>query len=176
MYPPIYRQSDRRTLNDEALDRMVDLVRQPGNVLGMHPEGTRGKGPDPYKFLPAQPGVGKLALLAQPMVIPAFIHGLGNNIVEDIRINFTKEARRSRAIAIMFGPPIDYRDLCAEKPRPTLYKKCADRFMAAVGKLAAREQALRADLAAGTIADDDPRWLDNRPMSRLYAREGHAEG
>jgi 1-acyl-sn-glycerol-3-phosphate acyltransferase len=173
MYPPIYRQSDRRALNDEALDRMVDLVRQPGNVLGMHPEGTRGKGPDPYKFLPAQPGVGKLALLAQPMVIPAFIHGLGNNIVEDIRINFTKEARRSRAIAIMFGPPIDYRDLCAEKPRPTLYKKCADRLMAEVGKLAAREKEVRAELVAGMISDDDPRWLDNRPISRLYAREGH---
>jgi hypothetical protein len=41
-----------------------------------------------------------------------------------------------------------------------------------VDKLAVREQALRGDLAAGPIADDDPRWLDNRPVSRLYAREG----
>jgi 1-acyl-sn-glycerol-3-phosphate acyltransferase len=175
MYPPIYRQSDRRALNDDALDRMVEIVRRPGNVLGMHPEGTRGKGDNPYKFLPAQPGVGKLALLGQPMVIPAFILGLGNNALDDIRVNFTKEARRSRAIVAVFGPPVDYSDLCAEKPRPTLYKKCADRFMAAVGQLAGREQELRAALAAGAIADDDPRWLDNRPMSRLYAREGHAE-
>ena len=174
MYPPIYRQSDRRALNDQALDRMVEIVRQPGNVLGMHPEGTRGKGADPYKFLPAQPGVGKLALIAQPVVIPAFIHGLGNNLLDDIRVNFTKDARGSRAIVIVFGPPVDYRDLCTEKPRPTLYKKCADRLMAEVGKLAAREKALRAELAAGTISDDDPRWLDNRPVSRLYAREGHA--
>jgi 1-acyl-sn-glycerol-3-phosphate acyltransferase len=174
MYPPIYRQSDRRALNDDALDRMVEIVRRPGNVLGMHPEGTRGKGDNPYKFLPAQPGVGKLALLGQPMVIPAFIHGLGNSAVDDIRANFTKEARRSRAIVTVFGPPVDYADLCAEKPRPTLYKKCADRFMAEVGKLAAREQALRAELAAGAIAEDDPRWLDNRPISRLYAREGRA--
>ena len=174
MYPPIYRQSDRRALNDDALDRMVEIVRRPGNVLGMHPEGTRGKGDDPYKLLPAQPGVGKLALLGQPMVIPAFILGLGNNAFDDIRVNFTREARRSRAIVAVFGPPVDYADLCAEKPRPTLYKKCADRFMAEVAKLAAREQALRADLAAGAIADDDPRWLDNRPISRLYAREGRA--
>jgi 1-acyl-sn-glycerol-3-phosphate acyltransferase len=172
MYPPIYRQSDRRALNDQALDRMVEIVRQPGNVLGMHPEGTRGKGPDPYTFLPAQPGVGKLALIAQPVVIPAFIHGLSNNVLDDIRANFTKHARGSRAIVTVFGAPIDYTDLCAEKPRPTLYKKCADRFMAEVGKLAAREKALRAELAAGTISDDDPRWLDNRPVSRLYAREG----
>lgn len=172
MYPPIYRQSDRRALNDQALDRMVEIVRQPGNVLGMHPEGTRGKGPDPYTFLPAQPGVGKLALIARPVVIPGFIHGLGNNLLEDIRVNFTRDARRSRAIVTVFGPPIDYADLCAEKPRPTLYKKCADRFMIEVGKLAARERALRAELAAGTISDGDPRWLDNRPVSRLYAREG----
>jgi 1-acyl-sn-glycerol-3-phosphate acyltransferase len=174
MYPPIYRQSDRRALNDDALDRMVEIVRRPGNVLGMHPEGTRGKGDNPYKFLPAQPGVGKLALLGQPMVVPAFILGLGNNALDDVRANFTKEARRSRAIVAVFGAPVDYADLCAEKPRPTLYKKCADRFMAEVGKLAAREQAIRAELAAGSIADDDPRWLDNRPISRLYAREGRA--
>ena len=73
----------------------------------------------------------------------------------------------------MFGAPIDYTDLCAEKPRPTLYKKCADRFMAEIAKLGVREKALRADLAAGRITDDDPRWLDQRPVSRLYAREGH---
>jgi 1-acyl-sn-glycerol-3-phosphate acyltransferase len=174
MYPPIYRQAERRALNDDALDRMVDIVRKPGNVLGMHPEGTRNKGPDPYIFLPAQPGVGKLALVAQPVVIPAFIHGLGNNAVDDIRANFTRDARGARAIVLVFGAPIDYADLRAEKPRPTLYKKCADRFMAEVGKLAVRERALRADLAAGRIDEADPRWLDRRPVSRLYAREGRA--
>lgn len=172
MYPPIYRQSDRRALNDDALDRMAGILRQRGNVLGMHPEGTRGKGPDPYTFLPAQPGVGKLALTAQPVVIPAFIHGLGNDVVADIRANFTRDARGARAIVTVFGAPIDYADLRGEKPRPTLYKRCADRFMAQVGQLATREKALRAELAAGHIADDDPRWLDNRPVSRLYAREG----
>lgn len=172
MYPPIYRQTERRALNDDALDRMVQILRGRGNVLGMHPEGTRGKGEDPYKFLPAQPGVGKLALMAKPTVIPAFIHGLGNNFLDDIRVNFTKAARGERAIVTVFGPPVDYADLMAEKPRPTLYKKCADRFMAEVAKRSERERELRADLVAGRIADDDPRWLDNRPVSRLYAREG----
>ena len=172
MYPPIYRQSERRVLNEEALDRMVEIVRQPGNVLGMHPEGTRGKGDDPYKFLPAQPGVGKLALVGRPTVIPAFIHGLGNSALDDVRANFTRDARGSRAVISVFGPPIDYSDLCVEKPRPTLYKKCADRFMLEIGKLATREQALRAELAAGRIAEDDSRWIDNRPVSKLYAFEG----
>ena len=172
MYPPIFRDKERRTLNDEALDRMVEILKKPGNVLGMHPEGTRGKGPDPYELLPAQPGVGKVALLARPLVIPAFINGLGNNILDDIRVTFTSEARRSKAIITVFGPPIDYADLMAEKPRPTLYKKCADRFMAEVKKLALREREVRADVMAGRVPDDDSRWLTNRPHSRLYAREG----
>ena len=83
-------------------------------------------------------------------------------------------ARSSRAILLVFGAPIDYADLRAEKPRPTLYKKCADRFMAEVGKLAVRERELRAELTAGRIAETDPRWLDHRPVSRLYAHEGRA--
>jgi len=172
MYPPIFRQAERRQLNDEALGRMVEILQRPGSVLGMHPEGTRGKGPDPYALLPAQPGVGKVALLAKPMIVPAFINGLGNNILEDIRINFTKEARRGKAIITVFGPPIDYEDLKAEKPRPTLYKKAADRFMIEVKKLSEIERALRADVLAGKVSDEDPRWLENRPVSKLYAYEG----
>ena len=171
MYPPIYRQTERRALNDAALDKMVELLRKPGNVLGMHPEGTRGKGPDPYQFLPAQPGVGKLALLGQPIVIPAFIHGLGNSFFQDIKWNFGEDARRSNAVITVFGPPVDYRDLCAEKPRPTLYKKCADRFMTSVKQLTERERELRAELLTGQITHDDPRWLNNRPISKIYARE-----
>ncbi len=170
MYPPIYRQAERRALNDDALDRMVSIVRTPGNVLGMHPEGTRGKGPDPYQFLPAQPGVGKLALVGKPVVIPAFIHGLGNNIAMDIAQNFSKKARTDHAVIIAFGKPVDYSDLAAEKPRPTLYKKCADRFMQHVKQLGERERELRAELP--TIADDDPRWLNNRGANKLYAYEG----
>lgn len=171
MYPPIYRQNERRVLNDAALDRMVEILQRPGDVLGMHPEGTRGKGPDPYTFLPAQPGVGKVALLAKPTVIPAFIHGLGNNIVTDIAKSFQPGAQRENAVITVFGEPIDYSDLQAEKPRPTLYKKCSDRFMAALKPLAERERGIRADLLAGKIDDDDPRFLENRPISRLHARE-----
>jgi 1-acyl-sn-glycerol-3-phosphate acyltransferase len=172
MYPPIFRQAERRALNDAALDRMVAILRQRDCVLGMHPEGTRNKGEDPYAFLPAQPGVGKVALLAQPVVIPVFTLGLGNNIVQDIRWNFGPQSRREHAVITVFGPPVDYADLLAEKPRPALYKKTADRFMQAVGKLTAREKELRAELLAGQIADDDRRWLGNRPAGKLYAREG----
>jgi hypothetical protein len=65
----------------------------------------------------------------------------------------------------------DSSDLAAEKPRPTLYKKCADRFMAAIKALSDRQRELRAQVNAGEIADDDPRWLNNRPHNKLYAYE-----
>lgn len=172
MYPPIYRQTERRALNDLALDKMVELCGQPGTVLGMHPEGTRGKGPDPYRFLPAQPGVGKVALVGKPTIIPAFIHGLGNDIVQDVKWNFEREARRDHAVITVFGPPIDFADLAAEKPRPTLYKKAADRFMARIGELSARERELRTELRDGRIDATDPRWIGNRAIGKLYAREG----
>ena len=171
MYPPIYRQAERRAKNDEALDKMVELLGDQGNILGMHPEGTRGKGDDPYQLLPAQPGVGKVALIGKPTVIPAFILGLGNKITEDIRLNFSATARTDHAVITVFGAPIDYSDLLAEKPRPTLYKKTADRFMAEIKKLSLREREIRADIAMGRIAADDPRWLLNRGAGKLYARE-----
>lgn len=174
MYPPIFRQAERRQLNDEALDKMVEMLQHRGNVLGMHPEGTRGKGPDPYELLPGQPGVGKVALLGKPTVIPAFIHGLGNDILQDVRMNFGPEARRDNAVMMVFGPPIDYFDFLAEKPRPTLYKKTSDRFMAEIAKLAERERVLRRELSAGKITPDDPRWLGNRPEAKLFAFEGRA--
>lgn len=172
MYPPIFRDAQRRTLNDKALDKMVELLCRPGNVLGMHPEGTRGKGDDPYALLPAQPGVGKLALIAKPVVVPAFILGLGNNIIEDIRVNFGKTARTKHAVITVFGAPVDYSDLMAEKPRPTLYKKTADRFMAEIKKLSERERMIRADIMNGAIGPEDPRWLSNRGAGKLYAFEG----
>jgi 1-acyl-sn-glycerol-3-phosphate acyltransferase len=174
MYPPIYRQAERRQLNDDALDQMVATLQTAGNVLGMHPEGTRGKGPDPYTFLPAQPGVGKLALVGKPTVIPVFIHGLGNSVPRDIAQNYSSRARTDHAIIIVFGKPLDYSDLLAEKPRPTLYKKTADRFMFEVGKLAQREKELRMQLRDGAISHDDPRWLNNRAISKLYAHEAPA--
>ena len=172
MYPPIYRQAERRALNDEALARMVQILRRPGNVLGMHPEGTRGKGPDPYRFLPAQPGVGKLALQARPLVIPAFILGLGNDILQDIRWNFEGQARREHGVVLVFGEPFDLSPFFDEMPRPALYKRVADALMHAVGALSSREKELRAELRAGRISDDDPRWLANRDIGKLYAREG----
>ena len=79
-------------------------------------------------------------------------------------------ARKSRAVITVFGPPVDYADLKAEKPRPALYKKTADRFMIEVGKLRAREKELRAQVNSGEISDDDPRWLEFDALHLLSTR------
>jgi len=162
MYPPIFRQTERTALNDDALDRIVKVLGEPGNLVGVHPEGTRGKGPDPYTFLPAQPGVGKMALLARPIVVPCFINGLGNDFVRGVKLNYQSGGRREQACIAVLGAPIDYSDLAAGKPRPALYKRTADRFMQEVGKLSERERALRAAIERGDIGDDDRGWLSNR--------------
>lgn len=91
--------------------------------------------------------------------------------MHDVKLNFTAGARREHAVISVFGKPVDYSDLQQEKPRPTLYKKCADRFMAAVKELSEREKQLRADIMAGRITSDDQRWLNNRPVGKIYARE-----
>jgi 1-acyl-sn-glycerol-3-phosphate acyltransferase len=170
MYPPIFRQKERTKLNDESLEAVARILAQPRQVVGVHPEGTRGKGPDPYELLPGQPGVGKMAMLAKPMVLPAFVNGLSNDFLGDVRDGYTKDIRKRRPVIVIYGEPIDMSDLYAQKGRPTLYKKAADRFMAAIAKLGEREREVRALCAAGKISDDDPNWLMNRPVDRLYVR------
>jgi 1-acyl-sn-glycerol-3-phosphate acyltransferase len=168
MYPPIYRDPNRQALNATSLDRIVELLATPGNLVGVHPEGTRGKGPDPYALLPAQPGVGKMALLGRPTVIPMFINGLSNDFIADVRANFKPVSRRVFPLIAVFGQPIDYSDLLAEKPRPTLYKKAADRFMRVVAELGTREKELRAQCERDELPDDDVRWLTT--YRRVHAR------
>jgi 1-acyl-sn-glycerol-3-phosphate acyltransferase len=173
MYPPVYREAERRALNDEALEEIAAFLREPGSIVGIHPEGTRGKGPDPYTFLPAQPGVGKMALTTRPTVIPLFVNGLGNDLLTDVRRNFDPRSRRVSPIVAVFGQPIDYSMFTGEKPRPTLYKRCADMFMKEIGKLGEREKQLRQQCLDGEVSDEDPRWLSNRKgLSPFYARPG----
>lgn len=159
MYPPIYRDSTRQALNTQSLERIVELLATPGNLVGVHPEGTRGKGESPYELLPAQPGVGKMALLGRPVVIPLFLNGVSNDVVADFRLNFDPNFRRDHPLIAVYGKPIDYTDLLAEKPRPTLYKKAADRFMSEVARLGARERVLREQCKRGELPESDLRWL-----------------
>lgn len=148
MYPPVYRERERADLTRAGWDRLKEFLSRPGNVVGIHPEGTRGKGPDPYEFLPAQPGVGQLAMMAGAPVMPVFINGLSNDLPGQIVSNFRQRGRNGTPIIIVFGPPVPLDDLLAGKPRAAQYKRVADRIMDAVKPLAERERVLRAKLAA----------------------------
>jgi 1-acyl-sn-glycerol-3-phosphate acyltransferase len=163
MYPPIFRDPAKAAFNQEALDTVARQLALPGTLVGMHPEGTRGKGPDPYDLLPAQPGVGQMILQSRPIVIPLFINGLSNDFLGDCIDTYRPNIKRTKPIIIVFGEPVDFSDFYPQKPRAALYKKAADRTRDAILACAARERVLRAQIADGTIPDSAPAWLYNMP-------------
>ena len=129
MYPPIFRDRARADLNKLSVSRVAELLHKPGVVVGMHPEGTRGKGPDPYELLRAQPGVGQMALQGEAPVVPIWINGMISDFAKQFMSNFRSGERRGQTIDVVFGPPVELSDLRKETPRATLYKKAADRIL-----------------------------------------------
>ncbi len=86
MYPPFFHEPRKRRFDQWSLGELARLCREGrGRLVGFHPEGTRNKGDDPYSFLPAQSGIGRLMLEARPAVVPVFIAGLPNSIGEILR-------------------------------------------------------------------------------------------
>jgi 1-acyl-sn-glycerol-3-phosphate acyltransferase len=159
MYPPIFRDAKKAALTKDAVDRMIDFLRVPGTLVGVHPEGTRGKGPDPYQLLPAQPGIGQIVLQAQPIVVPCFINGLANSVVDTVAGTYARHARRDQPVIVVYGDPVDYGEFASQKPRVALYKKTSDLIRERIIELIPREQELRERCARGEIRDDDPNWL-----------------
>jgi 1-acyl-sn-glycerol-3-phosphate acyltransferase len=144
MYPPFFRQPEKRDVNRFALDEVASLLGRPGMLVGMHPEGTRNKGPDPYALLPAQPGIGELCYKARPpVVLPAFVLGLDNNLGRLMLSNFRK---RGAPIIAVYGAPIDLSAFYARSGRLATYKQIADHLLSAVGALSERERAVRSEL------------------------------
>ena len=168
MYPPIFRDPTRAPYNRGAVQFLCERLQHRGVLVGVHPEGRRNKDADPYRLLPAQPGAGEIALKAKPIVVPVFINGLSNDLLGDIRSNFSAGIRRERPAICVIGKPIDYEDLQASPPRPALHKRLADRFCAEIAQLGERERVLRTQCLAGEMADDDAGWLINRPHRRFY--------
>lgn len=162
MYPPIYREKARSEQNQNALDGLSEFLNDPDALVGVHPEGTRNKGDDPYDLLPAQPGIGKIVLQSKPVVIPVFVNGVANDFGDTIKKAFDKNARRQAPIIIVFGKPVDYSEFSAKKPRAALYKKCSDKVLAAIKACGEREKEIRLECESGAITDADTRWLCRR--------------
>lgn len=142
MYPPIFRDRKRASLNHTAFAELARAV-QSGRSVGIHPEGTRNQGEDPYALLPAQSGVGRLMHLARAPVVPFFINGLGNHAFGQIKSNFDGTGV---PIILVFGAPLELGDLLDAPATGKTYRALAERVMARIAELAEEERALRAQL------------------------------
>jgi len=141
MFPPIMRSKERRDFNNYALQRMIAELERPGQLLGIHPEGTRNKGDDPYEFLPTQPGVGQV-LLGAPDVraLPVFIIGLSNSMKTELKRTWW--SKEDHPIHIYFGAPIEFDDLRKEGKRMSVSLRASHRAMDGVKALASKHRAM----------------------------------
>jgi len=149
MYPPLFRDKRLTLLNALGLDELASLLRAGETLVGIHPEGRRNPGDDPYQLLPAKSGVGRLIHAARGVpVVPVFTNGLlPNNLPRQVWSNFDGSGIPIHSV---FGNPIDFGDLLAEPASPRLYARLAERCLDEVKKLGAEEKLLRA--AAGGAA------------------------
>src|SRR5687767_1406258 len=147
MYPPFFATGDhpipeKRTFDKFSFRLLADLARTgPGNVIGFHPEGTRNKDDDPYSFLRAQPGIGKLIMEAQPQVIPIFIAGLCNSLPRQVARNWNRE----QVIRIHFGPQIDFTEHLDKPDRLRTHKEIADAVMGKIAELGEQDRRIIAN-------------------------------
>jgi 1-acyl-sn-glycerol-3-phosphate acyltransferase len=143
MYPPIFRERKKLALNLCSLDELAAQLRRGGVLAGIHPEGTRNKGPNPYALLPAQRGTGRVVQAARVPVIPVFVNGLVGDLKAQILNNL---APRKHPIVIVFGAPVPLEDLIQQPESPKVHQAIADRTLAAVTALGEEEQVIRAGL------------------------------
>lgn len=139
MYPPFFREEgegDKRKFDKFSVRELVRLSSEgKSNVIGFHPEGKRNLNEDPYSFLPAQPGIGKIILNAEPQVIPVFIAGLGNDLPKQILGNWTG----GEEVRIWFGEQIDLSEFYGKRDSLRTHKEIADHLMIKIGELGDRD-------------------------------------
>lgn len=145
MFPPFFREPSKLPFNRWSLQRISSVLRDEGPVIvGFHPEGKRNREPSPYTPLPAQPGAGKIVMDSWPVIVPAFINGLTNNIAADIVGNF----RGTRTVVAVFGEPINLAPFQKLGDRLTSHKRIADAMLKTIYALGEEERAFRATLPA----------------------------
>ncbi|MDB4944726.1 MAG: hypothetical protein JWP97_4260 [Labilithrix sp.] len=178
MFPPIMRDKEKKAFNTYSVQRCIEELNRPdiGTVLGIHPEGTRNKSDDPYQFLPAQPGVGRVALGAtRAHVIPVFVIGMGQSIPGEWRNNFLRASETP--VDVYFGKPIDFSDLRPKAKMITSQKRAADRCLDAIKVLADEQRRMTAALAGQDPAavKDIAKSDDGRRTAAAKAKHAAAE-
>ena len=151
MYPPLFRDKRRTVLNVLGLNELAGLLADGETLVGIHPEGRRNPGDDPYELLPAQSGVGRLIHAARGVpVVPVFTNGLlPNDLPRQIKSNFDGTGTTIHSV---FGAPMDLHALRAEPASPRLFARIAEACLSEVRKLGEQERALRAaDAPSGPL-------------------------
>jgi 1-acyl-sn-glycerol-3-phosphate acyltransferase len=139
MYPPIFGENEKRVFDKYSMRRLTELCRHgAGHVIGFHPEGARNLNSDPYSYLRAQPGVGKLIKDAAPQVVPVFIAGLGNKILRQINANWNM----GEPVRIHFGPALDLSEYLAKKDHVRTYKEISDFVMMKIAELGEQDRSM----------------------------------
>ena len=108
MWPPIFRDRRRDSLNPSSMAQIDHLLRQPQTLVGIHPEASRNKKSDPYTFLRTRSGIGQVLQNCpdDTLVIPYFMCGLSSNFLYEVRRTFGFDpAGRGESIRISFGKP-----------------------------------------------------------------------
>ena len=148
MYPPVFRDPRKRDFNNYSVRRLIQILGQPGSVVGVHPEGTRNRGDDPYRLLPAQPGIGKLIMEARPTVVPIFINGLSNDFLTQVKANFDGQGE---PIIVVFGEPLDLAPFYDKGNRLRTQKEVADFVLERIAGLGQREREYREELRVSPV-------------------------
>lgn len=140
MFPPFFRETrdaKKREFDKFSMRRLVDICSNgEAHVIGFHPEGGRNMSDDPYSFLPAQTGVGKIIMASHPQVVPVFIAGLGNDLPKQILGNW----RGGEKVRIYFGEPVDLSAFYEKSDRLRTHKEIADFLMDKIKELAEQDK------------------------------------
>lgn len=141
MYPPFFREEgegEKRAFDKFSVRELVRLCTVGrGHVIGFHPEGKRNLGDDPYSFLPAQPGIGKVLYESRAQVVPVFVNGLGNQLGKQVLGNWTGGEK----VRIWFGEPLDLREFFNKRDSLRTHKEIADFLMTRIAELGAKDRS-----------------------------------
>lgn len=113
-----------------AIRKAVDLLCK-GECVAMFPEGTRNLTSEP--LLPAEPGVGMIALMAKVPVIPAALINTAKLLPPHSM--FLRFAR----IKVVYGRPVELSDLYGSHGKEAA-QEVGNRVMAAIGELLKQHQ------------------------------------
>jgi 1-acyl-sn-glycerol-3-phosphate acyltransferase len=137
MYPPFFYKNEQREFDKFSMRRLIQICSEARqNVIGLHPEGKRNFSENPYEFLPAQPGVGKIVMSARPQVIPIFIAGLGNDLPKQVLGNWTGGEK----VRIWFGEQVDLSGFYEKRDSLRTHKEIGDFLMTKIAGLAEKDR------------------------------------